>query len=156
MGRIILPVNYLVFDSGYLGPCNKEDTDQQAFIAWIRYHCPWVNVFHVTNESGTSSSAGFIEKRKRMGVTKGVSDNIILTPGHDKSFAAMELKRRDRTKSKWQEGQREFLNQVVDDGGFASVSFGLECIKNSAKLYLCGSESDDIFSSYIAQNNSRR
>lgn len=154
MGRIILPVNYLVFDSGYRGPCNKEDTDQQAFIAWIRYHCPWVNVFHVPNEFKGSKVQGEILRRK--GKKGGVSDNIILTPGHDKSFAAMELKRRDRTKSKWQSGQREFLNQVVADGGFASVSFGLECIKNSAKLYLCGSESDDIFSSYIAQNNSRR
>lgn len=150
MGRIILPVNYLVFDSGYRGPCNKEDTDQQAFIAWIRYHCPWVNVFHVPNELNGSKVQGEIMRRK--GKVGGVSDNIILTPGHDKPFAAMELKRRDKTKGKWQPGQREFLNKTADDGGFASVSYGLDCIKNSAKLYLCGSESDAIFSSYLAQN----
>lgn len=127
-------MSYLIFDSGYRGPCNKEDDDGISFYAWVIYHFPEVNIFHVANESGVSTSAGHIEKRRRKGVTQGVSDYIILTPGI-KSFAVIELKRKDKTKSKVSKDQIEFLDRVVSDGGYAAVAYGLEEAKKAFLQY---------------------
>ena len=138
MGRTVMPENYHVFDSGYRGNCNYEDDDAASFYLWVALHHPKVNIFHVANESGFSSSAGHIEKRRRKGVRQGVSDYIILTPSRGYGFAVIESKRRDRTKSKWQEGQREFLNQCSSDGGFAAVCYGLEEMKKAFNFYLHG------------------
>ena len=127
-------MSYLVFDSGYRGPCNKEDDDGISFYAWVTYHYPEVNIFHVANESGVSSSAGHIEKRRRKGVTQGVSDYIILTPGI-KPSAVIELKRRDRTKSKVSKDQIDFLERVASDGGYAAIAYGLDEAKKAFLQY---------------------
>ena len=136
MGRTITPENYHVFDSGFRGPCNYEDDDAASFFMWVSYHYPEMNIFHVTNEFKCTKLQGEILNRK--GRKKGVSDYLILTPFRGYGFAVIEAKRRDRTKSKWQEGQREFLNKCASDGGFAAVCYGLDEMKRAFNFYLHG------------------
>lgn len=144
---------FQTFDSGYRGDCNFEDDDQISFSLWVGHVLPWVNMFHVTNEFKGTKAQG--ERLNQKGRVKGVSDNIILTPGYEFPLAVIEAKRRDRTKSKWQDGQREFLNKVARDGGFAAVAYGLDEMKKSLKIYLCGSDDDAIFSAYVERNKNK-
>lgn len=61
-----------------------------------------------------------VQKHKAEGGLKGVSDVII--PGAP-TFVC-EIKRRDHTKSKWQDGQIEFLTAAQEAGAFVAVAFG--------------------------------
>lgn len=140
---------FLVFDSGYRGPCRKEDLEQIESADWLRYHMPWVNAFHVPNETRSNVQHG--EKRRRMGVKGGVSDWIILTPGIHHPYATPEMKRMDRSKSKLSSDQRDFLNQVNGDGGFPFVCYGAEMFKKGIRIYFTGVDNKDIFNSYLAQ-----
>lgn len=136
MGLKVIPQKYHVFDSGYRGPCNLEDDDCASFYLWVNFHHPQVNIFHVTNEFKCTKKQG--ETLNRKGRKKGVSDYIILTPGHAHPYAVIEGKRKDRTKSAWRDGQREFLNQCADDGGFSAVAYGLDEMKKAFIFYLQG------------------
>jgi len=97
---------------------------QADCFSWVSEHHPWLVFAHVSNESGTKSSAGFIEKRRRMGVVKGVSDNMILTPtnaGHP--FSMVELKR-PMKKSKPSPEQLAFGERLEANGGLFVVVWG--------------------------------
>jgi hypothetical protein len=137
---------FLVFDSGYRGGCNDELTDCKSYASWLKYHCPWVFFVHVPNEGKRLGSiSGLVES----GMIPGFPDYAILTPGNAHSFGLIEAKRRDRTKSAWRKGQRECLNRTVANGGFGAVGYGLECLKDATKVYLCGSVDDYVFSEYV-------
>jgi len=129
---------YLVFDSGYRGWCNLEATEQKALAAWINYKFPDVNWFHVANE-GKRLGAG--KELKEMGMKKGVSDVVILTSGECYKFGVIELKRKDRTKSRLQHEQSEFMTKVIRDGGFAAVAYGLDEAKKAFIFYMTGVDS---------------
>lgn len=124
-----------VFDSGYRGDCPKEETDQMAYWMWMRYRFPQAIWWHTPNETGTSSRVQFIEKRRRMGVTPGIGDNTILTHGINHKCGMIELKRRDKTKSKLSQAQRFVLESVSDEGHFAAIAYGLDEIKKATLFY---------------------
>ena len=55
-------------------------------------------------------------------MTKGASDIII--PGSP-AFVC-ELKRRDHTKSRWEDGQQEYLTAAQDAGAFVCIALGAD------------------------------
>ena len=61
-----------------------------------------------------------LARHKAEGMTPGASDIVI--PARV-SFVC-ELKRRDRTKSEWQDGQIEYLAAAAAAGAFACVALG--------------------------------
>lgn len=124
-----------VFDSGYRGECNSEETEQMTYGLWMDYHFPDVIWFHVPNETGTKSGAQFVIKRKKMGVKSGVSDVIILSNGAAHSCAVMELKKEDRTKSQVSKCQRKFLEVAHKEGKFAAIAYGAEQLKKATLFY---------------------
>lgn len=124
-----------VFDSGYRGDCPKEETEQMAYGTWMKWRFPDILWFHVPNETGTKSGAQFVLKRQKMGVRKGVSDNVILTAGVNHKCALIELKRRDKTKSKIGKEQMEILHQAHDLGHFAAIAYGADECKKATLFY---------------------
>jgi len=103
----------------------KEWLHQQDCFSWVSTHYPHLLFFHVPNESGVKSSAGFIEKRRRAGVLKGVSDNPIMTPTSNGGYAftSCELKRPDK-KSRISAEQFQFGEKVEKNGGLFVVCYG--------------------------------
>ena len=124
-----------VFDSGYRGECPKEETDQIGYGLWMQHRFPDVLWFHVPNETGTRSGPQFVEKRRRMGVRSGVSDNVILTHGINHKCALIELKRRDKTKSKVSKSQTDVLEEAIVEGHFGAIAYGLDEIKKATLFY---------------------
>lgn len=124
-----------VFDSGYRGECPKEETDQMAYGLWMQYRFPEVLWFHVPNETGTKSGPQFVEKRRKMGVRSGVSDNVILTKGASHPCGLIEGKRQDRTKSKVSPAQIQLLEEAIAEGHFGAIAYGLEQLKIATLFY---------------------
>ncbi len=124
-----------VFDSGYRGDCPKEETEQIGYGLWMQHRFPNALWFHVPNETGTRSGPQFVEKRRRMGVRSGVSDNVILTHGINHKCGLIELKRRDKTKSKVSKAQMQVLEAAISSGHFGAIAYGLDEIKKATLFY---------------------
>lgn len=111
-------------DQKWRGPCPTEDVEQASFFAKLRREYPdsyGLIAVHPRNEGlkmGGQFSA--VIKHKAEGMTPGASDIII--PGAP-SFVC-EMKRRDHTKSKWQDGQEAYLQAAHNAGAFACVALG--------------------------------
>lgn len=104
----------------------KEELHQMDCASWVTEHYPHLVFAHIPNESGVRSSAGFIEKRRRMGVLKGVSDNMILTPtvtgGYP--FSVAELKRPMKN-AKPSPEQITFGERIEMNGGLFVICWGM-------------------------------
>lgn len=113
-------------DPKWRGDCPAESAEQITFFNQLRKEYPetWGRLaIHPRNEQQLRGGQfrGVI-KQKAEGMTPGASDIVI--PGA-RSFVC-ELKRRDHTKSKWQDGQIEYLVAAQDAGAFACVALGWE------------------------------
>lgn len=113
-----------VYGGDYRGKCPVEDVELASFFSRLRREYPdtyGLIAIHPRNEGllmgGQFSS---VIKHKAQGMTPGAADIII--PGAP-SFVC-ELKRLDPTKSKWQDGQREYLTAAAKAGAFTCVAFG--------------------------------
>lgn len=113
-----------VYGGNYRGKCPQEAVELASFFNRLRREYPdtyGLIAIHPRNEGllmgGQFSS---VIKHKAQGMTPGAADIII--PGAP-SFVC-ELKRLDPTKSKWQDGQREYLAAAAKAGAFACVAFG--------------------------------
>lgn len=120
-----LPAGVRVFgDVKWRGKCVAEIVEQISFFSKLRAECPTtfgMLAIHPRNEQllrGGQFRA--VARHKAEGMTPGASDIVI--PGRV-SFVC-ELKRRDHTKSKWQDGQIEYLTAAADAGAFACVALG--------------------------------
>lgn len=113
-------------DLSFRGKCPKETVEQVTFFNRLRREYPdtWGRLaLHPRNEGlkrGGQFSA--VSLHKAEGMTPGASDIII--PGAP-SFVC-ELKRRDNTQCKWQDGQVEYLTAAHAAGCFACVAFGVD------------------------------
>lgn len=109
---------------------------QQDCYAWVSLHYPHLIFAHISNETGVKSSAGLIEKRRRSGVVKGVSDNMILTPTRigDYPFAMCEMKR-PLKKAKPSPEQIAFGEKVELNGGLFVICWGLKAFKRFITKY---------------------
>jgi hypothetical protein len=66
-------------------------------------------------------------------MTVGASD--IIVPGCP-AFVC-EMKRQDHTKSRWQDGQIEYLLQAQENGAFVCVALGYVAAIEALKDWLC-------------------
>ena len=111
-------------DMDFRGECPVEDAEQIAFFIKIRKDYP--NTYgkialHPKNEQKLKGKQFYkLDIDKAKGFCKSASDIII--PGCP-SFVC-ELKRQDHTKSKWQDGQLEYLEIAKKHGAFVCVAFG--------------------------------
>lgn len=108
----------------FRGDCPKESAEQITFFGQLRAKYPdtWGKLaIHPKNEEKrTGKQFRQLDRDKAMGLSPGASD-IIIPVGF-----VCEMKRQDHTKSKWQDGQVEYLKVVHDSGGFACVALGWE------------------------------
>ena len=111
-------------DTSFRGKCPKENAEQITFFNELRARYPdtWGRLaLHPRNEQqlrGGQHRA--MIRQKAEGMTPGASDIVI--PGAP-AFVC-ELKRLDHTKSKWQDGQIEYLTAAQAAGCFVSVALG--------------------------------
>ena len=108
----------------FRGECPLESMEQITFFNRLRREYPetWgALALHPRNEQQLRGGQfrGII-KQKAEGMTPGASDVII--PARV-SFVC-EIKRADHTKSRWQDGQVEYLTAAQNAGAFACVALG--------------------------------
>lgn len=111
-------------DPSFRGKCPPESVEQASFFNRIRkeYPATWgLLALHPRNE-GLKEDGQFsaVIKHKAEGMTVGAADIII--PART-SFVC-EMKRCNPTLSKWQKGQREYLEASVYAGAFGCVALG--------------------------------
>jgi hypothetical protein len=107
-------------DMSFRGKCPLESAEQITLFNQIRGEFP--HAIHPRNEGKKTYSQ--VSRHKAEGQTKGASDVII--PGLP-CFVG-ELKRQDHTKSTWQDGQIEYLENAKDSGAFVCVAFGYKAM----------------------------
>ena len=108
-------------DIKFRGDCPSETAEAVTFFAKIRREYPdsyGLIATHVRNEGKRSFHQ--VAKQKSEGMTKGAPDIII--PANPTFIC--ELKRQDHTKSKFQDGQLEYLEAAQNAGAFVCVALG--------------------------------
>lgn len=106
----------------YRSACPSETDEQITFFSHLRRNYPELGriALHPRNEGARTYHQA--AKHKAEGLTVGAADIVI--PGCP-AFVC-ELKRLDHTKSKWQDGQLEFLEACAKQGAFVCVALGWE------------------------------
>ena len=110
-------------DSDYRGPCPREAVEQVTFFRRLRDAHPdtWGRIaIHPRNEGKRRHDQASREKAE--GMTTGASDVIIPA----RVPFVCEIKRRDHTKSQWQDGQIEYLEAAYCCGAFVCVALGAD------------------------------
>lgn len=105
------------------GDCPPESAEQITFFNKLRREFPESYgkiAIHPRNEGKRTHAQ--TNKQKAEGMTAGASDIIIPAAA---SFIC-ELKRQDHTKSKWQDGQIEYLQASKEQGAFVCLALGWE------------------------------
>ena len=107
-------------DLSFRGKCPHESAEQITLFNVVRKNYPKIGLIatHIRNEGKRSYSQA--AKQKAEGMTKGAPD--VMIPGNP-SFVC-EIKRLDHTKSKWQDGQQEYLVAAQENGSFVCVALG--------------------------------
>lgn len=125
-----------IYDSKFKGNCDVEDQDQINFTSWFDYQFPHYSplYFHVVNESMMAVQGRV--KAKKKGLKKGVSDIMILLKRGEYSGLIIELKRKNKSKSKVSTEQMDFLHEVDEQGFYCAVCYGFEQAQKCVKEYL--------------------
>ncbi len=115
----------------FRGECPKEDAELITFFNELKRLYPDLAriAIHPDNE-GLVIGTGHLHhaKQKAKGaINKGAADIVIVG---NPTFVC-ELKRRDHTKSRWQDGQLEFLEASQKRGAFVCVALGYEAALNA-------------------------
>lgn len=123
-------------DQEYRGECPLEEAEQATFFSQVRKAYPDTYgrlALHPKNE-GKRRGAQFAQlaRDKALGMTKSAPDVVL--PGSPTLL--IEIKRRDHTKSKWQEGQPEYLQAAQDAGCFVCVALGWEAAWQALKDWI--------------------
>lgn len=125
----------------YRGDCPKEDAELITFFNVLRRDYPNIAkiTLHIENEGNEKTNTMVyhnVMKKKAKGMVPGASDIIVLGLN-----LAIEMKRRDPTKSKLQPNQVEFLEECHKWGWGTYVALGWEAainiIKENLKNGLC-------------------
>ncbi len=121
--------NIKVFGNmSFRGRCTSETVEQVTFFNRIRaQHPKTYGMIAVHNRNEGKRHYAQTAKQKAEGMTTGASDIII--PG--KVTFVCELKRRDHTQSRWQDGQQEYLEAAEKAGAFAVVALGADAAWNA-------------------------
>ena len=120
----------------FRGDCAKEDAELMTFFNQLKLNYPdlYDVAIHPDNErliTGTGFNAQSRQKAKGA-IRNGAADIIIVG---SPTFVC-ELKRQDHAKSKWQDGQLEFLEASQKRGAFVCIALGYESALQAVKDYL--------------------
>src|SRR5690625_1127300 len=117
----------------YRGQCPPELAEQITFFQWLRLQHPALHriAVHPRNE-GKRTYQQARRQRLEGALTKGASDIII--PGRP-AFVC-EMKRQDHTKSRWEDGQLEYLEAAQRAGAFVCVALGADAAIEALKCYI--------------------
>ena len=110
----------------FRGDCPLEDAELITFFNQLRLRYPKLAkiAIHPDNE-GLIFGTGFnnhTRQKAKGAIRNGAADIIIVG---SPSFVC-EMKRKDHTKSKWQDGQLDFLQTSQGFGAFVCVALGYE------------------------------
>jgi hypothetical protein len=112
-----------------------ESQEIVTFFATVRRRYPDTIgkiAVHVRNEGQRTRQQTAWQKAE--GLTKGAADMVI--PG-DPAFVC-EMKRRDPSKSRWQDGQLDYLAAAQKQGAFVCVAFGCDGALQALEDWLNG------------------
>ena len=125
-----------IYDSGYRGDCPLEDTDLINLVSWFDHNYPHLSslLVHVPNESKIPVQ-GRVKLRMK-GLKSGVQDLILFKKQGGYSGLCLELKRKDRTKSKVNQNQEDYAAEFSEEGFYCTFCYGLEEAKKCIKEYL--------------------
>lgn len=115
--------------------CPKETIEQITFFSVARSRWPdtiGILATHVKNEGQRSWAKAARDKAE--GMHPGTAD--ILIAGNP--TLAIEMKRQDHTMCKWQTGQPEYLQAVINAGGVAVVALGYEAALEAVEDWIAG------------------
>lgn len=130
-------VDYLEFYEPDKSDTRKEVNHQIDSVAWLRHFYGHLLFWHTVNENKKHKATAMIDEQS--GLLKGVSDLVFLIGAGRYPFAAIELKRVNKSgkgkASPVSDEQRKFLRSVRDRGGFAAVAYGVEQVK-AAVVYM--------------------
>jgi hypothetical protein len=120
-------------DTNYRGTCATETIEQVTFFNRLRRGFKdtyGLIALHPRNEGHRHFRQ--VAKEKAEGMVKGAADVIIVGAP---AFVC-EIKRRDHTKSQWQEGQQEFLYAAKKAGAFVCIALGADAAWEAFDDYL--------------------
>lgn len=121
-------------NTDFRGECAKEDDELITFFNQLKMHYPELATIaiHPDNEGLVLGAAhnAHIRQKAKGAIRNGAADIIIVgCPAF-----VCEMKRQDHTKSRWQDGQLEFLEASQKQGAFVCVALGyvaaLEALKD--------------------------
>src|SRR5699024_3719183 len=117
----------------YRGDCPQELAEQITFFQWLRLQHPGLHriAVHPRNEGKRTYHQARMQ-RLEGALNVGASDVIIPAAP---AFVC-EIKRRDHTKSRWQEGQQEYLKAAQDAGAFVCVALGADAAIDALQVSL--------------------
>ena len=120
-------------DVTYRGQCPREAIEQITAFNRIRGAYPdtlGVIALHPRNEAKRSHHKA--QREKAEGMAPGASDLII--PGAP-AFVC-EIKRRDHTKSQWEDHQQDYLWAARQQGTFVCVALGADAVMEALYVWL--------------------
>lgn len=141
------PVNFLYI------PLNKEELENTtATRNDIPYEadeqvelCKWCNehsvlFMHIPNEAKRSKRMG--AELIRQGMQKGFPDNFIPMANNGYHGLFIELKRRDKSKSRVSPEQKEWIDKLNSEGYCAEICYGAANAIDIIEKYLSGGKDD--------------
>lgn len=120
-------------DQSFRGNCPKEESDQVSLFSWLQWQHPKLYAIAIHPKMSGKLTWQQIAHNKKIGALKdGVPDIIIPgCPG-----LCLELKRRDHTKSHWQDGQQEYLLNSKNHGAIVCVALGFDAACHAIEDYI--------------------
>ena len=120
----------------FRGDCALEDAELMTFFNELKRLYPDLAriAIHPDNE-GLVIGTGHLHhaKQKAKGaIKKGAADIVICG---NPTFVC-EMKRQDHTKSRWQDGQLEFLEYGLKNGAFVCIALGYESALEAVKDWI--------------------
>lgn len=123
-------------DTSYRGDCPNEDAELITFFNELKRLYPDLAriAIHPDNE-GLVLGTGHhhhIKQKAKGAIKKGAADIVICG---NPTFVC-EMKRQDYTKSRWQDGQLEFLEYSLKNGAFVCIALGYESALEAVKDWI--------------------
>jgi len=109
-------------DKSFRGKCPTEQMEQVTFFNKLRRELPQLGdiALHIRNEGKRSHQQRARETME--GAVWGAADIVI--PGNP--CLVIELKRKDHTKCRWQDGQLEYLEAAHKNGARVCAALGYQ------------------------------
>ena len=132
-----IPPHIQVFgDVCFMGDCPTEDAELITFFNELAKLYPSLAkvAIHPDNEGLVLGSGHLHHARQKAkgAIKKGAADIVICG---NPTFVC-ELKRRDHTKSRWQDGQLDFLEYGLKNGAFVCIALGYESALEAVKDWI--------------------